>query len=539
MLTQIRQLYGPHLKLLIGLLATGAITSLDGIVQPYVIGHFTDAMVARKLSFGLTLLGGWGLATLVIVAGSLGFAYTRGQLRQAINFDLRQRIAATAYAPAQTAVGTPHFTAMIFNEVKQIETGVTDSLAMILYCLLQGGLTLAFILGSNWQLGLLFVALGLVPGMIPHLTTNWLQRSTSDWQTANQQYTDLLEETLAARPLAHTYQLEQPLLSRLSTQLAHTEREYFKMNLHQSMAGNLVSLLYSLTFILPLAIGAWFIMQGHLTIGGLLTLNSAADRVTSPLISIVQYTNQLLAAKPLLMQIMQAPSNTLPPTIARTTDAALIQFSQVEFGYNQPLTTPLTFTIHSGERVLIRGASGSGKSTLLATLAGVLPSLGGELAFGLPNWQQHVAVVAQSPFLFHASLRFNLALGRPITDRELIDALTAVGLARFQTHLNLTLGTTQRPLSGGELKRLEVARAILAKRQVLLVDEGLSGLDAASATKLADLFLAFPGTLIEVEHHVSSDLINRYDRVIALAPKTEPKAANASDSVNASPVIQS
>ncbi|WP_054723120.1 ATP-binding cassette domain-containing protein [Lacticaseibacillus nasuensis] len=105
--------------------------------------------------------------------------------------------------------------------------------------------------------------------------------------------------------------------------------------------------------------------------------------------------------------------------------------------------------------------------------------------------------------------------------------------------MNLTLGTTQRPLSGGELKRLEVARAILAKRQVLLVDEGLSGLDAASATKLADLFLAFPGTLIEVEHHVSSDLINRYDRVIALAPKTEPKAANASDSVNASPVIQS
>ncbi|WP_179395227.1 ABC transporter transmembrane domain-containing protein [Lacticaseibacillus absianus] len=513
----IRRLYSPHRRLVVALLLSALGLSFDGIVQPYVIGHFTDAMAAHQLKQGLTLLGGWAIALVFLVSFNYAYNYCVGQNRRALNLDLRMLVAQHALAPSNATQSSSQFTAVIFNDIKQIESAFVDSLGMIVFCSLQALLTFAFILATNWRLGLLFVSFGLLPSLVPKFTGAWLQRGTIAWQTANQRYTDQLEETLNARPLARTYQLDSTLLDRLHHSLARSEHRYFAMNLRQSGASTLVQLLYDVAFLVPLAIGAWLVFHGQLTIGALLTLNSAADRVTAPLVSIAQYYNRLTAARPLLDQVLTAPVAPQPYPLAPVGPPTQLTWTHVTVGYDHPLTPPLDLTITQGAHWLIQGPSGSGKSTLLQTLADTLPPLSGTRAHAT-RWAEQIALVAQTPFLFHDTLRFNLALGRPVTDADLQAALVQVGLPHLVDQLALVLGATARPLSGGELKRLEVARALLTHRPILLVDEGLSGLDPHTAAQLQAVFQRFSGTLIQVEHHIDPAALATYDHVLTLQP---------------------
>ncbi|WP_125703019.1 ATP-binding cassette domain-containing protein [Lacticaseibacillus daqingensis] len=518
MLQLIRHLYRPHRGLVVALLLAALGLSFDGIVQPYVIGHFTDAMTTRHLATGLRLLGLWAIALVFLTAFQFGFQLLLGQNRRALNLDLRQHIAKIALAPANATRSVSQFTAMALNEVKQIEAAFVDALAWLLFCLMQAIVTFTFIMVTNWRLGLLFVGFGLLPTIISRFTSKWLQAGTSAWQAANQRYTEQLEETLSARPLIRTYQLAPTMLHRLSVSLHHSETRYFRMNLRQNVASMLVSLMYDAAFLLPLALGAVLVARGQLTIGALLTLNSAADRVTTPLVNMAQYYNRLVSAKPLVTRVLATPAAKPPRALAITAPPIVLALQALEVGYTTPLTQPLTLTVTAQERLLIQGPSGTGKSTLLATLAGTLVPLGGELMHAA-NWAQSVALVAQTPFLFHDTLRFNLGLGRSYADPELQAVLHQVGLGTLTPHLDATLGRTERPLSGGELKRLEVARALLAKRSVLLVDEGLSGLDDATAAQLSALFRAYPGTVIEVEHHVPAATRAQFDQVLVLTPR--------------------
>ena len=113
---------------------------------------------------------------------------------------------------------------------------------------------------------------------------------------------------------------------------------------------------------------------------------------------------------------------------------------------------------------------------------------------------------------------FNLTLGRKIADDKLVEVLKQVDLEylAIPEHLDQLIGEKGLKLSGGEKRKLELARVLLAKRDVLLVDEALSGLDNKSANNIFALLQQFPGTILEIEHAVSDEQLSKYDQVIDL-----------------------
>ena len=145
----------------------------------------------------------------------------------------------------------------------------------------------------------------------------------------------------------------------------------------------------------------------------------------------------------------------------------------------------------------------------------------GEVSYGEQlddNIVMNFAVVEQRPFLFNQSIRYNLQLGNDISDDVLIETLKNVGLDKYahDKGLDLIIGDDNHRLSGGEMKRLEVARALVYGKDILVVDEALSGLDDTSARKLNDLIMRFPGAVINIEHHIPEELKGNYNKVIAL-----------------------
>ena len=178
-------------------------------------------------------------------------------------------------------------------------------------------------------------------------------------------------------------------------------------------------------------------------------------------------------------------------------DAGLVLEEVVAAWGDAPPVRGLSLQVHPGEAVLIEGDSGSGKSTLAAALTGLLALRAGQISLhgtaidALPGeqWRRSVALAGDLDHLFASTVRQNLLLARPqATDADLEAALHTAQLGPWLRGLNEGLDTWLdsggRVLSGGERRRLVLARALLRNPEVLILDEPTEGLDAPTARQL-------------------------------------------------------
>jgi thiol reductant ABC exporter CydC subunit len=194
---------------------------------------------------------------------------------------------------------------------------------------------------------------------------------------------------------------------------------------------------------------------------------------------------------------------------------------------------PLDLQIPPGTRLAITGPNGCGKSTLLGVLARSLDPTGGSYRLGdrdavtleLGQARQAFAVLDDEPHLFASTLRANLGLARPGSeDADLIEALDRAGLTPWLTGLgeglDTVIGAGGRGVSGGERARLGLARALLSRRPVLLLDEPVAHLDRATADAvMGDLTRSATARSVVMVTHRRDGLAG-FDRVIDLAAET-------------------
>jgi ATP-binding cassette subfamily C protein CydC len=245
------------------------------------------------------------------------------------------------------------------------------------------------------------------------------------------------------------------------------------------------------------------------------------SEILLPLLLLPQSYGQLRAAQ------QRCNALTAPTPAAESTEHSApdlgngpcLQIQQLEFGFHQPLGT-VSGHFTAGAVVLLKGPSGSGKSCLLQTLAAEMPALGGSALLqdvALPDWSsqalyRQIGYLPQRPYLFGLSVAADLRLAKPAaTDEELLQVLTLVGLDDWlarQSHGLLTvLGDYGVGLSGGELKRFALARLLLQKPAVLLLDEPFAGLQQQLAQQLLQRLAAFQqhGILIIASHQQQQD----------------------------------
>ncbi len=199
-------------------------------------------------------------------------------------------------------------------------------------------------------------------------------------------------------------------------------------------------------------------------------------------------------------------------------DGGTIEFDSVEFAYpdGTQAIDGATFTIGAGERVALVGASGAGKSTIAHLILELLqPTVGTVRVNG------SATLVPQRPFLFHGSVADNLRLAKPdATDQELWTALEAADLAdairQRRDQLDAPVGERGMRLSGGELQRLAIARALLADAEVVVLDEPTSNVDLATEERLRTAIerLTVGRTVVIIAHRRST--IAGTDRVLIL-----------------------
>lgn len=200
-----------------------------------------------------------------------------------------------------------------------------------------------------------------------------------------------------------------------------------------------------------------------------------------------------------------------------------IQLKNVTKSYdNQEIFRDVTVTFSLSQHNLIVGDSGIGKTTLFRLISGQDKAYSGEIIFKsidgrelTPNLD-NIAIIHQNPYVFHTSVRHNLTLYQDYSDSLLISTLKKVGLWEACCH-QLDYELTGDNFSGGQIIKLEIARAILREKQVLLADEMMSSLDAASSKEISNVLKQLPNSIIEIAHHYN---LEDYDAVYRIENKS-------------------
>ena len=200
-----------------------------------------------------------------------------------------------------------------------------------------------------------------------------------------------------------------------------------------------------------------------------------------------------------------------------------IRFCDISFSYDgqKPVLSGFSLTIRKGKKYLLTGPSGCGKTTAVNLLLQYYNADVGVIEIdGIPiqhfsNTHDLITVVRQEATLFRDTLRHNLTMYQDIPDSHLMEVLHSVDLARFMDTLDDPVGENGFNFSGGEKKRICLARALLRSTEVLILDEPLANLDPSTAKQIEDLILSIPEkTVIVVSHQFSEDKLHRFDSVI-------------------------
>ena len=257
----------------------------------------------------------------------------------------------------------------------------------------------------------------------------------------------------------------------------------------------------------------------------------AAFEALAPVTGAFQHLGQVVASALRITQITrQQPEVQFSTTSSDVPERLALRLTNVSFAYEgqaQQALDNVNLTIPAGAHVAVLGRTGCGKSTLLQLLTRAWDPAQGQIQFNdTPLTQidekalrQSVSVVPQRVHLFSATLRDNLLLAAPGAADDVLSAMLAkVGLHKLldDEGLNSWLGEGGRQLSGGELRRLAIARALLHDAPLMLLDEPTEGLDATTERQILDLLAKEmqDKTLLMVTHRLRG--LADFDQIIVM-----------------------
>ncbi|MCT4654912.1 MAG: thiol reductant ABC exporter subunit CydC [Cohaesibacter sp.] len=350
---------------------------------------------------------------------------------------------------------------------------------------------LAFVAG-----GILLAAILILPTQAGRIGVKLGRRIAFTSEALRLRYIDLLRG-----------QMELVMAGRLSDQVSSITKAASKirdlqgdLSAHDLRGRALMTLAGGLALVAALLIGAWAYEAGSLSGPMVLLAVLSVFAMTELLVPIrrgLLDIGRAIYAGQRILPLLAEPAQEPEPTLEEGGPISL-KLDHVRFAYSQtasPIIDDLSFSLKSGESIGVVGGSGAGKSTLLGLVAGLLEAQDGSLLLRYETYQDgrkpRLGLLTQRTELFRESLRDNLCLGAPDAAQDEMDqvieqAQLARMIERLPKGLEQVLGDEGQGLSGGESRRMALARLLLYKPDLWLLDEMTEGLDSNTAKSVLE-----------------------------------------------------
>ena len=428
--------------------------------------------------------------------------------------------------------GTALYVSALTNDCTSIENNylaATFTLIELLFCFL--GALIMMLYYSPVMLVLAF-ALSFLPVAVSMTAGNRLTEQEKEISKKNERFVSIVKELLSGFPVIKSFRAETQasrLFSQRNEQAEEAKKNKRRTEQLISLLANDAGIIAQMGIFLA---GAWLAISGKgVTAGVVIVFVQLMNYILNPISQVPLLWSNRKAA----IALMEKLSDALSENVREEGREKLNGFSEkievkdLTYGYEpeSPVLKDLDVQFDAGKSYAIVGGSGSGKSTLLNLLMGSSSNYQGEICIdgvSIKNIEseslyQLMTSVQQNVFVFNDTIRNNVTMFHEFSDKEVTLALERSGLSEFieKRGEEFVCGENGANLSGGERQRISIARALLRKSPILLVDEATAALDAATARAVSFSILNLVGmTRIVVTHRLEEAILRRYDKILVM-----------------------
>jgi ATP-binding cassette subfamily B protein len=420
-----------------------------------------------------------------------------------------------------------NYLSLYTNDVETYRSGYVDPLVRLWENGLLFVAALTYLFFINWLLALVVLVFSVAILFLPVIFGKPIAKKQKEYSTLQAAFLGKLKDLFLFFPLIKTSGSEEEESVRF--QKANSDFEKTRED-YQNLGGlsyAVDAVFSSLAQIGMMALGAWLVIRGRLTIGLLIAATQLSNSVTNPLSVIVNSLSSISGSKAIRAKLNQELS-VAPREKGLSLHAPIesIAFRSVSFAYaDKPVLQNFSHVFQKGSKTAIIGPSGAGKSTLLKLALGFYGGYAGNIEInGKPvrdldsSLYQDIAYVSQETMIFDDTLRYNITLGKDYPEAALKKAIEESCLSEVVSALPLGLdspvGENGGSLSGGQRQRIGLARALISGKGVLFLDEATSALDPAAAEKIHQNILSSKLTILEVTHQLSPSETSLFQEVI-------------------------
>lgn len=428
--------------------------------------------------------------------------------------------------------GTALYVSALTNDCTSIENNylaATFTLIEFLFCFL--GALIMMLYYSPVML-VLAVALSFLPVAVSMTAGNRLTEQEKEISKKNERFVSIVNELLSGFPVIKSFRAETQasrLFSQRNEQAEEAKKNKRRTEQLISLLANDAGIIAQMGIFLA---GAWLAISGKgVTAGVVIVFVQLMNYILNPISQVPLLWSNRKAA----IALMEKLSDALSENVREEGREKLNGFSEkievkdLTYGYEPEshVLKDLDVQFDAGKSYAIVGGSGSGKSTLLNLLMGSSSNYQGEICIdgvSIKNIEseslyQLMTSVQQNVFVFNDTIRNNVTMFHEFSDKEVTLALERSGLSELieKRGEDFVCGENGANLSGGERQRISIARALLRKSPILLVDEATAALDAATARAVSFSILNLVGmTRIVVTHRLEEAILRRYDKILVM-----------------------
>ncbi|MBL8803507.1 MAG: ABC transporter ATP-binding protein [Planctomycetes bacterium] len=518
-------------------------TALCGLAAPSIVQYVVDngvlarneraVLVGSAALFGVALLRlwiGWTQGQSYIALSSLVLIRLRARFLEQV-----QRMP----WPEHSSATFGEFTTRFQRDLSVLQEFATAALP----ALVTNVLTLAGVIAFGlWYAPQLFV-LSLVPLPIAVVFARFLRprldAQAREMRERTGQLSSAVTQTILGQRTVRSFGRERGEVLGFRSRAHELLRRALALQRTSALAGGVPRVLFGLSTAIVFAVGGLRAARGELALGELFALSMYVGMAFGPLTALADLQVRLVDVRVALERVVGFVSEERErvepqreaargPRVALGAD---VELQQVSFRHpdGQPLLDQLSLRIEAGANVALIGPSGAGKSTLVDLLLGFVQPQAGRVLLGGRDvgaieqraLRRHIALAAHDAFLFDGTILDNVRYARPrASEAEVLEAARVCGLDRMLPGgveaLTLPVGERGQRLSAGQRQRIAIARAVLARPEVLVLDEATSSLDLAADRELrAALAQALPNTTrIWITHR--TDQLDGFERVFQL-----------------------
>ena len=503
-------------KKLIAIIFCLALTSGITFIRPLVVKGITDegmlkANMAMIVVFALFLLVCTLIEQTVNIIQSRQFAI----IQNSVMLSLYQEVF-TKVLKLKKSYVTNHNSADIITrttmDVRVVSMIADRSILFVVSYILAiiGGILGLLLL--NWKLAVVVIAAAPFKAILSVRMANLNERATEDNIRLTRKFSSWFGDVISGLKEIKLWNLQTEKEELLCAQQSEILKTSKKSVLYDSYNRAITSLLDGMVQCVLYIYGGYILICGELTLGGVTAFISYSSYVLGPITSLMTVRYMFSSIKPSLTRLNEffdldegesVCSHTIdqPSSEQSLSDVHVFEVRDLVFSHSkEPLLTGVSFTAHKGEQIAIIGQNGSGKSTLIDLVLRFEKPESGEilidginaLSFTDEQYWTMFSVVDQEPYFFQNTVRNNVDPKGAHSEAEIQRAFTLSGIMgffqdRFKGDLNRMVHFDAGNLSGGERKKLAIARAILKDAPILVMDEAAADYDYESEQYLSSI----------------------------------------------------